>query len=83
MRRIRIDYDRLAGAMRGKIDAYTKHFGVHRNTVSAKINATRKDFKIEDLNRFAEFLERDPMDFVILEEVKPDAEIKKAVTIAA
>lgn len=68
MRRIQVDFDRLAGAMRGKIGDYADRYGIHRNTVSAKINATRKDFKIEDLNRFAEFLGRDPMDFVVLED---------------
>jgi hypothetical protein len=67
MRKLRVDYDRLTGAMRGHIDEYAKLHNIHRNTVSAKINGTRKGFLVEDLNRFAAFLGRDPLDFLITE----------------
>lgn len=67
MRRIKVDTEKLYGAMRGRIREFCQWKGKHPNTISNKLNGHTK-IHFEDLNDFAEFLGRNAIEF--LEEVE-------------
>ena len=65
-RRVTVDLEKLAGAMQRRIGEYSLLHNIHRNTVSNKLHG-RVRLTFEDLNEFAEFLERDSSEFLKLE----------------
>lgn len=66
MKRVRIDLERLRGALkRGDIQKVADKMGIHNASVSNRLHGLVK-FSLDDLNQFAEFLGRDTTDFLII-----------------
>ena len=70
MKTIIIDRERLKGALWGQHLTVAESLGIHKNTLSRKINAKR-GLHLEELNQIAETLGRDTTDFLKVVEVSP------------
>lgn len=70
MKRVIIDRERLKGVLWGKHLIVAELLGIHKNTLSRKINAKR-GLHLEELNQIAEAIGRDTTDFLKVVEVSP------------
>lgn len=64
MKRIEIDYEKLKTATAGRQQQLAEVFGVGQPAVSQWVNGRRK-ISLDKLNKIAEFLKRDTLEFLI------------------
>ena len=64
MKKVKIDFEKLKGALWRKHHQVAADLGIHRSSLSRKINAKRS-ITIDELNLIAEALGRNTMDFLV------------------
>ena len=72
MKQITIDYEKLKGAVWGKQPQVAAELGIHPQSLSSKLNK-RIRLQLDELNKIAEALGRDTMEF--LREMETDGEV--------
>lgn len=70
MKKIFIDWERLRGAVQGKQIEIAEKVGISQPTLSLKLRKQRK-ISFDELNKIADALNRDTIDFIIQAEKLP------------
>ena len=66
MKKVTIDFEKLRGALAGRQTTIAKKIGMTQGALSHKVHA-RRPLPLDELNRIADAIERDTVDFLILE----------------
>ena len=69
LKAVRIDIERLKGALSRRQTEVANKIGLTLNTLSRKLNG-RVKFSLEDLNKVCLAISREPAEFLIFEEVE-------------
>ena len=77
MKRLKVDRQRLKGAIGGKRAEIASFLGIHPNSLSRKING-KQPLKMEELNEIASYLNQDTIEFLI--EVPEEKETIRTVS---
>ena len=69
MKKLAIDIEKVAGAVKQARAGYkiAAHMGVSRQTITNKLSGNTR-LTLDDLNIIADFLGRNPIDFLVIEE---------------